>query len=584
MHDDVSVTGSELKQRIRALISQSERLFLKFAETFPVFVREMNRSLEHSSEKLARLGGGAGVEDSLHELFDTTRALIRDASSQFRDMHERDQSLLSSLNSGIEILGALDSIIVRIKEDSVEMELISLNAMTVALKSGTAGKAFSVITDELKRLSSRTISLTDQLTGDGKKLLSIFRSYREEVERLERLQAELFGGLENRLQSSFSELENDIGQIGVKMADLVSRSRKIEAPVRKIMETVQMQDIVRQSLDHVLMALEEIDSVSASSADDLAFRSQLSELAVAMTRDVRRHIAEALGTFGSSAAAVSEIVEDGERRRRELLEAGSGAGDAGGALASFGNVSETLETLAGQVDSYMRTKDSLASNGGLLTDAVEALESGFRDFSKILSRFKNIDVASRIEVAKQESLRSMSDTVLEMSALTERIGSDVDEATKSTQGFISDTKAAIYSYASLAEKESSAIRQSETSLREARDGLSGIKDSLWESVRDFSLFSKEFISIVASSSRDTDAFAQLLVELDAAIAELEGFKLSTDEMLKDLGEVVAIDTSHSARFKDVIDRFTIYAHKQVAADLGGFRVESGGELGEVTLF
>ena len=580
MGDDFASSGSGLKQRIRALVSESERLFLKFADTFPVFVAEMNRSLEHSSEKLAKLGGGAGVEDSLRELFNDTRVLISDVSARFQDMHERDQNLLSSLGSGIEILGSLDSIIVRIKEDSVEMEIISLNAMTVALKSGSAGKAFSVITDELKRLSSRTISLTDQLTADGKKLLAIFRKYREEVEKLELQQQELFGGLEGRLQGVFSELEVDIRKMGGRMSDLITRSRQIEAPIRKIMETVQLQDIVRQSLDHVMMALDEIDMVSTSSADDLSFRSRLLDLAVAMVRDVRKNIAEAAESFASCAITVSSTVEDGEGRRRELL----GDGETQGALASFGRVSETLESLAGQVDAYMRTKNSLTANGGMLTDAVESLENGFRDFAKILSRFKNIDVASRIEVAKQASLRSMSDTVLEMSALTERIGSDVEEATKSTQGFIADTKAAIRAYANLAEEESTSIHQSEERLREARDGLSGIKDSLWESVRDFSLFTKDFKTLVASSSRDAGAFSHLLSELDAALDELEAFKRKTDETRISMGMSSSIDETHSTRFKDVIDRFTIYAHKQVAADLGGFRVESGGDLGEVTLF
>jgi hypothetical protein len=46
MGDGIAASGNELKQRIRTLVSESERLFLKFADTFPVFVAEMNRSLE----------------------------------------------------------------------------------------------------------------------------------------------------------------------------------------------------------------------------------------------------------------------------------------------------------------------------------------------------------------------------------------------------------------------------------------------------------------------------------------------------------------------------------------------------------
>jgi hypothetical protein len=582
--EETAASIGELKQRIRALISESERLFLKFAETFPRFVAEMNRSLENSSAKLARVGRGSGFEESLRELFDQTGALIHDSAAQFRTMRDRDETLLASLNSGISTLGNLDSIIARIKVDSVEMELVSLNAMTVALKSGTAGKAFSVITDELKRLSSRTISLTDQLTENGKRLLGIFQSYREEVERLEQLQRELFQGLEQRLQKSFSELEADVRSTSSKMTDLAGRSRMIEKPIRDIMETVQLQDIVRQSLDHVLMALEEIDSVTSSDADDLTFRSRLTDLSIAMVADVRKGVADAAEKFRIGSEAVTGVVEDGERRRRELLAGTSGLVEAASDLGSFKRASEMLESLAGQVDAYMRTKRSLASNGNTLTGAVESLERGFMDFGKILSRFKNIDVASRIEVAKQVALRSMGETVLEMSSLTERIGSDVAEATQTTQGFIADTRAAIGGYAEMAESETTMIDQAENRLREARDSLSGIKASLGESVSEFSLFTKDFISLVNSSARDAAAFEHLLGELSSSVAELEGYKRFNDSKLAELSVAPSLEGDNSQRFKEVIDRFTIYAHKQVAAELGGFRVEAGSELGEVTLF
>jgi hypothetical protein len=38
------------------------------------------------------------------------------------------------------------------------------------------------------------------------------------------------------------------------------------------------------------------------------------------------------------------------------------------------------------------------------------------------------------------------------------------------------------------------------------------------------------------------------------------------------------------RLQQVIQRFTIFSHKKLAADLAGFEVESGVKAGEVTLF
>lgn len=584
MNESLSASIGEIRVHIRSLISESERLFLRFAETFPSFVKEMNRSLEHSSRALSDLGAGSGLDDSLRNLFDSTRTMIGTASARFQEMHERDHLFLSSLNSGISTLGDLDTIISRIKDDSVEMELISLNAMTVALKSGTAGKAFSVITDELKRLSAKTILLTDRLTEDGNNLLSLFRRYREEVERMETQQTELFEGLDTRLRGSFSSLETAVREISGQMSVLVSRSRDIEPHVRAIMETVQIQDIVRQSLDHVLMALDEMESISSDETDDLIFASSLAELSCAMVRDVRESIARASSTFKTKSSSISDIVEDGDRRRRVLLEETFGADDSGVAAASFRLASETLSAIASQVESYLKTKNSLAANGGALTGAVESLDAGFHEFEKILNRFKNIDVASRIEVAKQKALQSMSDTVVEMSGLTERIGRDVSGAMLATRGFILETKSAIQTYTERAAEETRLITQSETGLTSSHDDLARLKESFRDGARNFSLFTKDFIALLASSSKDSSAFDRLIAELDAAVQNLEGFQESADAALAQRGASRSAEGMHSARFKEVIERFTIYAHKQAAADIGGFHVEAGAELGEVTLF
>lgn len=576
---EVSTEG--LRARIRALISESERLFLRFAETYPVFVREMERSLEQSAETLSRFGTGSSLEESLHGIFEASRGVIRGANVKFQEMSERDHVLLLSLNRGIDTLASLDGVIARIKDDSIEMELISLNAMTVALKSGTAGKAFSVITEELKRLSSRTISLTEFLTDDGISLQEFFLQYRSQLEGLEKNQQDLFLGLEERIRGAFLGLEAAVRELGAALTELVERSRGVAPAVRSIMETVQHQDIFRQSLDHVVLALEEIEGVAPDSGDDHAFVDRLTELCLAMVTDVRTSAAAALETFRSNSTSIQNIVAEGERRRRLFLEsASSGAG----LDAVFRETSEKLSSIGKQVEDYMRSKDAITENGSRLSASVEALEGRFREFSKILSRFKTIDVASRIEVAKQRSLHSMTDTVLEMSELTERIGADVDEALTVTRDFIDDTRGSMSVYSTLASSEKDVVLRAQGNLQESLGELSAIKEAIQGGAKGFSLFTENFVTILRDSTKDISAFDSMVGGLDSLIGELQAFRRLSAKATEGKPGASSDAAVLSGRLKEVVDRFTIYAHKQVAAELGGFHVEGGAELGEVTLF
>ncbi len=585
MEQQVAADIGGLRPRIQSIISGTERLFLKFAEAYPAFVVEMQRSLEGSTRALGSLGAGISSEDAMRSLSVTTRDTIAESDRSFAEMRQRDDALLSSLNRGIDTLSGLDSVISRIKDDSIEMELISLNAMTVALKSGSAGKAFSVITDELKRLSARTISLTELLTDDGRGLLELFKKYRLEVERLEARQISLFEGLDERLHARFGALESAVGILAASMADLVTRSRGVEAPVRKIMETVQIQDLVRQSLDHVVMALDELESVSSDDElDDIAFRERLAELAESILADVRSRLEAAQASFNAESALVRSIVADGEKRRRSILEGAYGDGDSGEAVRSFAAASEVLSGITADVDAYMKTKMSISTNGTRLAASVESLENRFRQFAKILTRFRTIDIASRIEVSKQHALRSMGDTVIEMSELTDRIGADVDEALEATKGFIKDTKAAIENYAGHADQESSLIAATADHLGQAHARLGVLSSSIHDGVLHFSLFTKEFIALLEASARDMEGSAEFIRDIDAVSAALSDFRRKSDDALERAGVKNRHEDLHSERLKEIIDRFTIYAHKRVAADLGGFRVEESSDLGEVTFF
>lgn len=581
----ISATTAELRTAIRGIIGDTEKLFLKLAGTYPTFVREMQRSLENSERAVGSLGSGESLESTMRNLFDSTRRVLAESASHFKEMHVRDDALLSSLNAGIEKLSGLDSVIARIKEDSIEMELISLNAMTVALKSGAAGKAFSVITDELKRLSMRTISLTELLTEDGRALLDKFRRFKVEVEKLETSQNEVFDDLDARIRERFDSLEVAVRDIGSSLAELVDRSRGVALPVRAIMETVQVQDIVRQSLDHVVLALDEIDQVSSGDPlDDLAFRRRLAELAESILADVRLSLGAALETLRSQSGSVKAIVADGDKRRRTLLEGSFGADGSGAASRSFAETSEALDRIGSQVSSYMRTKASISAEGSRLSTAVESLETRFKSFGKIINRFRTIDIASRIEVSKQAILRTMNDTVDEMSHLTDRIGADVQEALEATKSFIGETKAAIEDYSKVADEEGALVERSASSLKAAHARLSELKDSIRSGASNFNLFTPSFIALLDASSKDVETLGGIVSSIAAASSSLSSFRSTAAEALDSAGASDRYDDLHSDRMKEIIDRFTIYAHKQAAAELGGFDVEDAVDNGEVTFF
>ena len=86
-------------------------------------------------------------------------------------------------------MDTIQDIILGIKDESENMEVISLNAMVVSIRSGKEGQAFSYITANLKQSSKRLIKQSDALIQ-----------------------------YENTVQSMLKELENEIQNVYMKSA------------------------------------------------------------------------------------------------------------------------------------------------------------------------------------------------------------------------------------------------------------------------------------------------------------------------------------------------------------------------------
>jgi hypothetical protein len=565
----------DIADRVSALITEagliereSETVYLELGHLFPRLSEEMNRGADNGDRSLraletlrrARLGASGKGQSGF----------VNEAAGYFAALRERDSSFLAKINEGITRLGALEEIIARVRADSEEMEIISLNAMTVALKSGSEGKAFSVITDELKRLSGRTISLSEGVTASGRALLDFFAKLRNVLAELDGFQRDFFSTIDQTLGSGYSELERGLSEASLFFSTLLGEARSVRDPVLRVMGEVQLQDIVRQSLQHVGLSLEEARrSADADDAPSKAFIAAVAELSENLVGDIVEKLASSASSFGSDMGAVSAIVGEGERKRQGFLDesvASKVAVDPG----AFKRGSER----------YLELKRSVVSMSSRLSDYVEGLDKSFKSLASILARFQNIVVASRIEVAKTKALASVSNTVSGMIVLTDRIEADVGEAMETTKGFNLLADEAIKSYAfGTGAAEGDRLGSTLAEVADDMTRLSRESDSVRQAIDAFSLYTDDFIDLIGRAGSELSKLRGLTDRLRAVGSELGLLK---ESIRAELGPAAAAVSP--ARMQSMVERFTIFTHKKAAGEIGRFAVEEGGEAGEVTLF
>ncbi len=592
-------------ERVAALIDEvsrverdSEGAYLALGRLLPAIVEEMELSSRNATNSLkgfaSLTGGGSASSLSAMAVF------AEESSAYFKSIHGRDSAFLARINDSIARLSTLEDIIGRVRSDSEEMEIISLNAMTVALKSGTAGKAFSVITDELKRLSSRTIALTEAITGRGRDLMSCFSGLRDSLKELDDFQEGFFGTLDTTLTKGYQVLDSNIRDAVESLSRLLEEATEVREPVQAVMQGIQLQDIIRQSLQHVTISLREAEEVAreadccwdgepgpgsqseecrAGRDEDLAFVASIAELAASLLQDVVDQLDSGAEAFSTQIMSIRQIVEGVETRRRGFISSFGG----GKAASDSGN-------FAHGTTRYLELKKKVIQTSRRLSEQVKELDESFRGLAGLLSRFQNIVVASRIEVAKNRSLSGVANTVQGMVLLTDRIGSDVGEAMDTTKDFIRVAYTAIADYAGgeglgrASGRESSETDRLQATLLKVEGDLESLdrsKRGLGDALEAFQLYTPAFLSLLTKARDQLEVMAGFSTQLGLLRDESLALRASVAAMA---GSDPSATSIRNERLRSMIEKFTIFTHKRTAGEIGSFEVEEGVGAGEITLF
>ncbi|TVR72381.1 MAG: hypothetical protein EA427_03330 [Spirochaetaceae bacterium] len=573
----------------------TEEVFLELAQALPELVREMRKSLDVSEETISAMekGTASAGAGTVQGLVSRTNEAVIHWAEQFRLLAERDATIFEQLHRAIGKLEEISRSINHIRLDSEDMEIVSLNAMTVALKAGNAGRAFSYITEELKRLSNRTVALSEKVSANGKELIDSFTLLQAELEETRTIQKSFLETFRTRITRSFEDFERAVRTMIEGSRDLRQRSTDLQSPINRMMEAIQLQDLIRQSIDHIVLALDVIkpeDSLDTAEnlLDELAFLRDIPRLGISLIEDVARQIDESTDTFFSLTEEAETQLDELEQERRDFM---SGTirvrGNQDVSFSQLMNeMSAILDELVLDLNGYLKRKEQLAARSAAITGNVEQLQGSFRTFQTLVNRFHSIDIAARIEVAKQTVLRSMGNSTDQMTALTRKIGQDVENSLAVTRDFIASTSTVMDSYREAYREEAlfagrfqADMHQHYRLLQEGWERITGV-------VGEFSLFTDQFFTVFSRSKENGAKLRDTAREIRGLKDDLEMMEQSIqhryEEALKKsgLGEWKIGD----ARLKEIIERFTIFTHKQQAGDLAGFDVEQGAASGDVTLF
>ena len=581
---------------LKKVIDSSESIFNNIAENYPLLLSKLENDIESATESIDQFSTldditSEGKNVKLSEYLYKSNSRFREALEMLGSFGRRNDEMLKRLSGSMDGYRHSKKYIDEIRDISESLQIVSLNALCNAVKAGRGGEGFSVITGDLKNVTESTIEKTTALEKKGNEVQSSLDNFIVVERETSSKRKEIFTLLEDKVVNGINAFRAESETIDNLFRQLTTESGSIRQCILRIMEELQQQDLVRQTIDQVMLSIDELpeldegDKTSEESEkeyiDKLVFSRRLMNLGVVMIEDVEGKILNTIQVFSEnfkSARMKLEYIQNEKER----------------AVTTFLQNLKVMTELAEMGNEIQAESLRLATARGGLIDLisniirhVEGIVEEFSSFEKISGWLQNVAVLSRIELSRSKQLAGMRESVDDMSELVQRIQQQISEGEKVTLEFISDISQVSDEYKEFAIEEMNFLTEFSKAFLKHISIISSTNNNISSVLSNFDFFSDEFCELLEESEKELDLLKEISENLKSVGEDLKnresGIVTVLDEKLN--GSAIGDWMISDDDMNNIINRFTIYSHKKTAGEAGGFEVEEAVlDEGEITLF
>lgn len=562
---------------VNKVINLSEQYFVELGDLFPSLLnREGSTSLQN-------------LQTVLNELYEGNEKSNHLEAELFSDYAEKYNPLFEELNNKISTLSELDKMIAGIKEDSEQMELIALNAMVISIKSGERGQAFSRITENLQRLSNDMFIFSDKLLEEEKQLIEHINELQKIFKNIMESQKKVSQQGSNSSQAVSSLISGVLGPLGQMEQNINS----VYPPIQKAMTTLQLQDIVRQSLEGIkncLLKIKNTDLLVAGSDDQLD-SIELNRKIFVVCNEILDYIINQITNsfleFDQNWSVVTSLLEEVDSQKqnfssRFLSDISISGENINTRLAQ---ISGDFETLMSEFSNYHLVQKDLLHTTQSITEKARTMYSVFGNLRPVMSRLHHVRILQQIEVSKNEAIKSVKDSVTDMDNLINSANNSLDIMETLLSQFITDTKNLLTNFTVSISKDNDNMLILRKEKGQYFDELKAAQNRLAAIISNFAVFPMGFEDKYRRVASDLSGISALNVELKEYRNHLNQIVSDLETKEKDLLASRGMITWQikNPEYQELIEQLTISARKGATGEFSG-GTEDTSSAGDITFF